>query len=82
LRVNPFDNILFQSSASDIGLIRGDDEKKTGLFQFATCFSHTGEDDELVGRPWRIWFAIDHLASIDDAVSVEEDGNWLRPTHR
>ncbi len=65
---------LPESAASDIGLIRGHDEKEAGLFQFGARFDDAGENLEFLQGRRGIWFAVTGERAVEDAVAVEEDG--------
>ena len=71
-----------QSAAADVGLIRGDYEKKTSLLEPGASFDNTGENLEFLQGRRRVRFAVTGEREVDDAVAVQEDGSpHFVPSH-
>jgi hypothetical protein len=62
-----------QRSASDVGLIRRDDEQKAGTFESGAGLGDARQDLEFCEASWRIGFTVANQRAVDDAVAVQED---------
>ena len=67
-----FHHFLFQYAAADIGLIRGDNQAKTGLLEEIAGFEDSWENLTISQAGGRVGFSIAEEDAVDDAVAVEE----------
>ena len=65
---------LGQSTAADVWLVRGDDEKETGLLQPGARFDDAWENLEFLQHRRRVGLAVTGEGAVDDAIAVQEDG--------
>jgi hypothetical protein len=76
--VDGFDQIHFDCAATDIRLICGDDQQKSGGLQFRTSFGNAGKNFKFGQISRRIWLAIARQRAIDDPVAIQKNGARAR----
>jgi len=72
--VHRFDDGLGLITATDVGLIGGDDEDEAGGGELGAGFGHTREEGELGEGGRRVGFAVANDLNVERAVTVEENG--------
>ena len=73
VRVNIFHEFLFQGAASDIRLIRRNDQQKFGGFQFRAGVGNFGKDFKFIQASRRKRFAVAFQRAVDYAIAVKEN---------
>ncbi len=73
VRVDFFDDFLFQGAAANIGLVRGDDKQKISGFQFGQSCGNFRENFKLCERRGRKRFSITLQGAVDDTIAVKKN---------
>ena len=72
LAVHRIHHFQLLNTGCDIGLVGDDNDQKVGFAQCLGCALDTREKLEVVEGGRRIWLAVTHECSIDDAITVKE----------
>jgi len=74
MRVNCFHEFLFQGAASDIRLVRRNDQQKSGGFQFRAGAGNFGKEFKFIQVSRREWLAVAFQRAVDDTVAIQKNG--------
>ena len=76
--VHRLDDLARLCAASDIGLVRGDDEEEACCLQLRARVRDAGQEFKILHARGRVRLAVTDNGTIDDAIAIEEDGAFHR----